>query len=428
LTYHLPVFLAIEISGKLFDSLLAGNLFRRDGNAGDVYSLLIDEVKRFTHLVMTPLMMCLQRLSTLLVYLLVGIYLYGIKVLLLGLLIIPLLLVLNFQKKYRIEIDRKIIESQSIRSETVQTAQSDNIHISSYYPARFIAERFSGSTDVFFKTYANASILVDSQRVLLDIVILFSCVFIGFFQPNSQNDMSSKVMFILILFRAGPQVLALLNAATQISTNIGSVNGILQSMSLGGLQRQIDDCTNALEGVDVLLKNGKEIQFNRGINLVVGPSGCGKSTLLEDLVRNDRVLVNKIKPYPLDNLQPSYISSKPKIFSGGFEINRFDECVKLEKFELNIRYLFNESLNKSAINHLLIKADVPSLGQLQRIAIARVLASDSNFIAIDETLSGLDAATLNRLLSLLESSGAVVVIATHDERLLGRYQIAYEFL
>jgi ABC-type multidrug transport system fused ATPase/permease subunit len=210
LTYHLPVFLAIEISGKLFDSLLAGNLFRRDGNAGDVYSLLIDEVKRFTHLVMTPLMMCLQRLSTLLVYLLVGIYLYGIKVLLLGLLIIPLLLVLNFQKKYRIEIDRKIIESQSIRSETVQTAQSDNIHISSYYPARFIAERFSGSTDVFFKTYANASILVDSQRVLLDIVILFSCVFIGFFQPNSQNDMSSKVMFILILFRAGPQVLALL--------------------------------------------------------------------------------------------------------------------------------------------------------------------------------------------------------------------------
>ena len=60
-------------------------------------------------------------------------------------------------------------------------------------------------------------------------------------------------------------------------------------------------------------------------------------------------------------------------------------------------------------------------GQRQRVMIAMALANDPDLLIADEPTSALDSQNRNRLLSLLmaqlESSGATLLVVSHDEQL-----------
>lgn len=66
-----------------------------------------------------------------------------------------------------------------------------------------------------------------------------------------------------------------------------------------------------------------------------------------------------------------------------------------------------------------------SIGQAQRVAIARAVVNKPKWILADEPTSALDDAHCAETLSLLEQQaqecGATLVIATHDQRIKGRY-------
>ena len=64
-----------------------------------------------------------------------------------------------------------------------------------------------------------------------------------------------------------------------------------------------------------------------------------------------------------------------------------------------------------------------SRGQLQRVALARALIHDPQLILLDEPSTGLDAGSLERLITAVEDEkarGATLVLVTHDEHLAAR--------
>jgi putative ABC transport system ATP-binding protein len=62
--------------------------------------------------------------------------------------------------------------------------------------------------------------------------------------------------------------------------------------------------------------------------------------------------------------------------------------------------------------------DELSRGERQRVAIVRALVTSPNILVLDEPTSGLGAHETRAVLDLLASTGASVVVATHDDQVM----------
>jgi len=84
--------------------------------------------------------------------------------------------------------------------------------------------------------------------------------------------------------------------------------------------------------------------------------------------------------------------------------------------------LLLEALDIAALRHR--RADRLSQGQAQRVAVARALVNQPAVVLADEPTSALDdgnaAALLDLLADAARTSGAALLIATHDRRVLDR--------
>jgi len=173
---------------------------------------------------------------------------------------------------------------------------------------------------------------------------------------------------------------------------------------------------------------------------VVGPSGSGKSTLLLVLggmlsPSSGRVSLNGHSLYDLSpdkraevrrkkigfvfqtfNLVP-YLTALENVqiplFLGGFDevAQRQRATLLLERVGLGDR-----------IDH---KPSELSIGQQQRVALARVMANEPEIILADEPTGNLDPETGQQILDLLaelNQEGRTVVMVTHDPRAAARAQ------
>jgi UDP-glucose/iron transport system ATP-binding protein len=163
--------------------------------------------------------------------------------------------------------------------------------------------------------------------------------------------------------------------------------------------------------------------FRKGVvTAVVGPSGAGKSSLLRCLNRLEepdtgRVLldggdIRSLEPTSLRR-RVGMIFQTPVIFEGGVRANLLygypdqseDTLARaLEAAGLPGAFLDRES---SAL----------SVGQAQRVCIARALVRDPEVILMDEPTSALDRDATARIESLLGSlleRNLTIVLVTHD--------------
>ena len=169
---------------------------------------------------------------------------------------------------------------------------------------------------------------------------------------------------------------------------------------------------------------------------LVGESGCGKSTLgrmacgllrpdsgtitldgkdiYSRSVRRDRDLKHRIQIVFQD-----YLSAvDPRMTAAEIikEPIRNFAIVDYEKWDDRVRELIRTvALHESDLQKY---PNQFSGGQLQRIAIARALASDPDYIVLDEPLSSLDvsvqAQILNLLSDLKKSTGISLLLISHD--------------
>jgi ABC-type multidrug transport system fused ATPase/permease subunit len=178
--------------------------------------------------------------------------------------------------------------------------------------------------------------------------------------------------------------------------------------------------TPILENITCSFPKGKTI-------VIVGPSGAGKSSLLKCINRiyqfKGRINYNEISIKDLNIRQLrkelAYVPQAPVVFPGTVEDNilwgrRLWEMASDNSIARN--FLFSVGLPEECI---LRDASKLSLGQQQRLHLARTLAIEPHILLLDEPASSLDAISKDAFEKLIKQlrdrdPNLTILVITHD--------------
>lgn len=197
-------------------------------------------------------------------------------------------------------------------------------------------------------------------------------------------------------------------------------------------------------GSNHALKNINIVIRERQITALIGPSGCGKSTFLRTLNRlNELIPQTRIEGTVTLDGQDIYeprmdvvslrqkvgmVFQRPNPFPKSvFENVAFGPRVLGVRTRREIEDRVEQSLKAAALwpevlDHLHINALGLTLGQQQRLCIARVLAVQPEVILMDEPCSALDPLATLKIEELMQElkKDYTIVIVTHNMRQAAR--------
>lgn len=188
--------------------------------------------------------------------------------------------------------------------------------------------------------------------------------------------------------------------------------------------------TDVLRGVTFSVRAGEMIGL-------FGPSGAGKSTLCRALVGILKIHRGSVRldgapldSWDFDELGPhiGYVPQSIDIMDGTVSenIRRFgpqDDAAVLEASALVGLHPLILKLPHGYDTPLFSAYGALSGGQRQRLALARAVYKRPKLLVLDEPNANLDLyalRSLKKLLVELRDSGSIIVIATHDQGILGR--------
>jgi NitT/TauT family transport system ATP-binding protein len=184
--------------------------------------------------------------------------------------------------------------------------------------------------------------------------------------------------------------------------------------------------SNTLNGSRVVL-GGIDLEVSSGdFVALVGPSGCGKTTLL-------KVIAGLVPPDPGDfelSVNGKPIKGPGPDRSLVFQnYNSYPWLTVFQNVQFGLQFMPipHDEQRKRAEAYLNLvglweyRDEYPKVlsgGQLQRVAIARTLATDPKVILMDEPFAALDAQTREgmqaELLDIQRETRATIVFVTHD--------------
>lgn len=182
-----------------------------------------------------------------------------------------------------------------------------------------------------------------------------------------------------------------------------------------------------LKGIDLDIPPGK-------VTAIIGPSGCGKTTLLRcfnrlaETVKNCKVeghiLLDGQDIHSMDPMllrrRVGMVFQRPNPFPMSVQENVL-YGIKASRLKVNQKETVESSLRRAALwdevrDRLHVSAHRLSVGQQQRLCIARALAVSPEVILMDEPASALDPASTTRIESCIQELRGeyTVVIVTHN--------------
>lgn len=185
-----------------------------------------------------------------------------------------------------------------------------------------------------------------------------------------------------------------------------------------------------LAGLDLVIEHGEMV-------LILGPSGSGKSTLLNILNGIDLPDSGEMyfKGNRFDHLQ-DHDRTRMRLYDfttvlQGFELIKVMNCFDNMAYPLRLQNLSHREITERIthiageleIHHLLKrKPEQISVGQKQRIAIARALVTQTDLFLGDEITANLDKKLTHKLIKFLkdksQNDGTALIIVTHDIQLI----------
>ncbi|MFM2044448.1 MAG: hypothetical protein RLY86_3024 [Pseudomonadota bacterium] len=179
-----------------------------------------------------------------------------------------------------------------------------------------------------------------------------------------------------------------------------------------------------LRDVSLSVKRGEAVGL-------LGPNGAGKTTcfyiitglILPDYgtIALDGTAVTDLPMYRRARLGIGYLPQEASIFRGLSVENNIRAVLEVVEPDRDQReHMLDELLAEFSISHLRrTPAIALSGGERRRVEIARALASQPNFILLDEPFAGVDPIAVNEireLVSHLRERGIGVLITDHNVR------------
>ncbi|MFE6237229.1 ATP-binding cassette domain-containing protein [Cellulosimicrobium sp. NPDC057862] len=196
----------------------------------------------------------------------------------------------------------------------------------------------------------------------------------------------------------------------------------LERLELADVTALHDDGTIGVQGVDLAVRRGELV-------LLLGQVGAGKSSLLSALsglmehtghIRWNGTDVVDAQTF-LRPGQVAHVAQVPRVLSGSFADNvrlghERDVHGPVAAARLE-RDVVEAGGHEALVGHRGVRL---SGGQVQRLALARALATDAELLLADDVSSALDAATEIELWTSLRERGTTVIGATSKRAALAR--------
>jgi len=170
----------------------------------------------------------------------------------------------------------------------------------------------------------------------------------------------------------------------------------------------------------------KNINFNVNVNeriAILGPSGCGKSTLLKSIIglnKNVKGNINFSNIDQSDNSFFGYVPQTPALFNWLTVEENILFPLKFTNIDQKKKYTrLNKLLNLLQLKKTnLLYPKQLSGGMMSRVAIARALITKPKILLLDESFSGLDEITREKLYvdisEVFKEIGTTIIFVTHS--------------
>jgi putative ABC transport system ATP-binding protein len=211
-----------------------------------------------------------------------------------------------------------------------------------------------------------------------------------------------------------------------------TANPVIEVTDLAKVYMADEVETHALTGINLRVSKGEYVA-------IMGPSGCGKTTLMSILGLLDTLSSGgyELGGAPVANLDGAQ-RARFRNRNIGFVFQSFNLIGDLSVYEnVELPLVYRGDLSRSdryrkvaevlesvSMSHRIHHYPAQlSGGQQQRVAIARALVGDPQILLADEPTGNLDSANGEKvmdLLATLHSSGATLVMVTHEPRYAAR--------
>ncbi len=268
---------------------------------------------------------------------------------------------------------------------------------------------FSGINTVLYL----GIILVNRNLLLFSNLILFNSLIFYFIEPlKNIFELEEIIKNGIISIKSTSDFFC-------IKEDDGNYKGIINNINVVDLSFNYSN---------KIVFNNFNLKINNKDKIVItGSSGIGKSTLVKMFIKNikvDNIYFNNIsinewnRKCILSNI--CYLSEKEKIFCDTVYNNiTLGEDISKKKINKALKYTYIKKIlwnKKMDINSLIFENGSNfSLGELQRIVLARCLLRNSNILILDESLNGIDRETERKILKniLKVYKEKIVIYITH---------------